>query len=430
MKNSIKFLFISLMLMLLCSCTETKDPLLPGKRVNVLHYDLLENEKQTKVKINIPAQSNLDVWKISDVGQFTGLPANYMLDKDIKKQTSFHPNNFSPSIPQDSSIIIIDNIIYSYSDTILSAYNIDTKKSIWSASPVNKNERTDVLGGGIAYHNNVIYLSSGARDFIAFDATTGYELWRTRMPNVVRNIALIYNDQIYVTSIDNKLSCYSLEGNLLWRYNAAIYSIISSRIYISSLVYQDKLITITTAGDLVILSRFGGEEMTEVNLSTEAIIGDGSIAKGAIASPLLDNQYLYILTGENEFLKLDLLNSIIVWRQYLSSAKSFWVAGNTSYLLTEDSQLLAVENEQGKPIWIENLSVHFKENKDRIFYGPIMAGDNLIITADNGEFILVSPDDGKLISRHKNGFSVNRMPIIVNKKLYFISSSGKVAVWE
>jgi|GEM_PF-6895272 len=431
MKILTKLLLLSLASIFLFSCAETKDPPLPGKRVNVLHYDVLENIDKSSAKINIPAQKNLNMWKTSDVGQFTGLPSNYSLNDSIKKKTSFRPSNFSPSIEQDSAVLIIEDTLYSYCNGVISAFKISAEKNLWKASPVDKDEKGDILGGGLAYHNNVIYLSTGARDFIAFDAETGSEIWRTQMPNVVRNIALVYNNQIYITSIDNKLSCYNLNGDLLWRHNATIYSLISSRIYTPSVVYKDKLVTITTAGDLIILSRHGGEEINEVNLSTESIIGDGSIAKGAIVSPVLDSHFLYTLTGENELLKIDLLNSRIVWRQSFSGAKSFWVSGNTTYLLTDNNNLLALENEKGKIVWLEDMPHHyFKESTSRILYGPIMAGNNLVVTADNGEFLLLSPYDGSLISRHKNDFSVTRMPIIVDKKIYFIGVGGKVAVWE
>ena len=99
-------------------------------------------------------------------------------------------------------------------------------------------------------------------------------------------------------------------------------------------------------------------------------------------------------------------------------------------MLTENNQLLAMENEQGKLVWITDLAQYFKQNKLLSFYGPLMAGNNLVITANNGEFLLLSPNDGKLISRHKNDFSINRMPICLDKKLYFISNSGKISIWE
>jgi len=425
---ALRFLALILLSGLLFSC-EHKDPPLKGKRINVLHYDLIESEAPIKVKVKLPPQMNVMNWHISDEGQFTGLPANISLASAFKKTKEFNQSNFSSS-PLDAAEVIVSDVLYTYSNTVLSAVSITTGKKLWTIYPVAKKEKADVLGGSIAYASGVIYLSSGGRDFIAINAKDGSELWRSRLPNVVNNIALVHKNKIYVTSTDNKISAFSLDGKLLWRHNAAIYSLVSSRLYIPSIAYQDKLIAITSAGDLIILNSHDGAELTGVTLATEAIIGDGSLAKGPIASPYLDQDQLYVLTGESELIKIDLANSGISWRQIIPGAKSFWVAGNITYLLTDNSQLIALENSQGKMVWISDLAQYYKEDKAPEFYGPILAGDQLIITAGSGEFFLMSPETGKLLSRNINNASYKRMPIITNKKLYFIGSNGKVSIWE
>ncbi len=423
--NLIIFLAISS----LVACTDKKDPPLLGTRLNVLHYDLLKEEKPIKVNVNLPPQISLSVWPASDTTQFTGVPANIQLAKNLKFTQEFNPKSFNPT-SLDSASLIAEDIFYSYSKTVLSAYQISTKKELWSVKAVASNEIGDVINGSIAYHQGVIYLASGGRDFVAFNAGSGKELWRFRSPNIVRYIATITNKQIYISSIDNALSCLTLDGKLLWRYGAAIYSLTNDHLYMPNLEYADKVITVTTAGDLVALNRNDGEELTQVNLATTSIIGDGSLAKGPISSPILNGHDLYVLTGENDLIKINLENPEILWSQNFSGAKSYWVAGEITYLITDDNQLLAVENKQGKMIWVIDLPKNPLKKKLDTFYGPILAGDQLIVTAANGAFFLISPYDGKLIASYKNKFPTNQMPIIVNDKVYFISNKGNIAVWQ
>ena len=436
MKFSVKlFIQILLIISLLSSCADgelfgKKTPPLPGTRVNVLHYDLMKNENPNESKnISIPAQTVLSAWVCSDIGQFTELAENISLGNNLKLVNNFHPKNFNPS-SLDSAILIVDNILYSYTKSTLAAYDLTKNRNLWSKEAVEGKERNDVLGGSMTYANGVIYLSSGSRDLIAFEADSGKELWRFKAPNVVRHIALINENKIYVNSTDNTLSCLSLDGKLLWRYDGAIYSLITSRFYSPNIVYQDKLITITTAGDLVVLNKHDGQEITQVNLATTSIIGDGSLAKGPIASPELINNHLYILTGENDFIKIDLENPQILWRQNFPSAKAFWVADSTAYLLSDNNQLLAVDNSNGKTIWAIDLPRKQKAKELVQFYGPVLAGDMLILTSYNGEFFTFSPKDGKLISSYKNNFSTNQMPFIVNDKAYFIGTNGSISVWQ
>lgn len=418
-----------LFILLLTACEKAAPPL-PGKRVNVLHYDFFEENKEAAANIKLPTQMNAMNWDHSDRGQFTGLPGNISLVKNIKKERNISPRKFSPTSAMDSAVIIISNILYSYTNTILSAYDISAGKVLWSVSPLNKREKSDVLGGSITYHNNVIYLSSGSRDFIAVNSENGKELWRIKLPNIVNSIPLVHNNKIYVTSADNKVSCISVEGKLLWKYNAAIYSLASNRFYAPSVAYADQIITVTTAGDLIILNSFDGSVTTEVSLATESIIGDGSLARGPIASLYLDKDNLYLLTGESEFIKLDLAHMAISWRQMIPGSKSFWVAGDASYILTDNDQLIALENSLGKMIWVKDLSQYNEKNKFADFYGPILAGGQLIISASNGKFFLFDPHNGKLILQQDSGVNSSRMPIIVNKTLYFIDKSGKLSIWK
>ena len=421
---------IILVLMLsLSACADKKEPPLVGNRLNVLHYDLLKEDKQTKVEIKLPKQLHLSSWPASEVSQFADIAPNISLAKEIKFVNQFHPKNFNASA-QDASALIVNDVLYTYSKTILSANHLLTKKMLWSVKAVQIKNIQNVFNGSLLYHQGVIYLSSGERDFLAFDATSGKELWRFNAPNVVRHIASIKNNQIYVSSIDNTVSCLGMDGKLLWRYDAPSYSLANSHPYMPNLVYEDKVITITTAGDLVILNRHDGTELTQVNLATTAIIGDGNLIKGPISSPILDGDFLYVLTGEGDLIKLDLASPEISWRQNFPGVLSYWVAGNVSYLLMSDHQLLAVENNQGKIIWAVDLPKSSKDKKLDIIYGPMLVGDQLLVASTNGEFFLLSPYDGKLISRHKNTFSINSMPMAVNDRLYFISNNGVLAIWQ
>lgn len=434
MKILLQLLKLSLILFLVSSCAEgeffgPKKTPLAGKRLNVLHYDLLQDNKiTTKEAINILAQRNLSSWDISDIGQFTGLPENISLASELKLETSFTLDGFSKS--SGSSMIIINNIIYTYSRNILSAYDTAENKNIWSVKSINSKEKDDIISGSLAYDSGVIYLTSGARDLVAYNASDGKELWRFQAPNVIRHIALIYNDKIYFSGTDNTLSCLDLNGNLIWRYDAAIYSLTTNRIYIPNIVYEDKVINITTAGDLVVLNRYDGAEITQVNLATTAIIGDGSLAKGPLVSPILNGSHLYILTGESDFIKIDLANPQILWRHNFPEAKSYWVTDKVTYMITRNNQLLAMDNKAGEIIWVEELNNNSNNKDSSEFYGPILAGNQLVITSRDGDLLMISPYDGKEITRYKNNSPTHQMPIIVNEKVYLIGNRGLISVWQ
>lgn len=417
-------LLILLSSFFLASCSEKKLPPLPGKRMNVLHYDLMRDANAQKVKVEIPLQNNVDSWKASDVDQFVGLPFNFSLSEELKLSNTI-------SIPsKDPAVIIVGDVLYSYSKATLNAYDTANNKKLWSIPIIKGAEKNDILGGGMIYDAGVIYLSSGARDLVALDAKTGNELWRYKAHNVLRSIATVQGNSIYIVSIDNIILCISKEGKLVWRYDAPIYTLLNNHIYLSNLIYQDKMITVTTAGDLIALSKIDGEELTQVNLATASIIGDGSLTKGPISSPFLDRQFLYVATGEEDLIKIDLDTPQISWRQNFPGINSLWISDKFAFLIISNNQLVAIDTESGALVWSVDLPKEEKKKKNKYFYGPIMAGNQLIVASNNGEFFTFSPYDGKLKASYKNKFALNRMPIIANSKLYFIGTNGEVAIWQ
>lgn len=433
MKLVFKFFNCFLLLTILSSCAEgeffgPKKPPLKGERLNVLHYDLLKDRELIKEKITLPMQVDIPSWNFSDIGQFTGLPSHLSLPDDLTKKSYFNLLNFNKS--SGSALLIVGDIIFTYSGNTLTSYNSTTKRIIWSVKTVLTKEKNDILSGSMTYDNNIIYLASGVNDLIAYNASNGKELWRYKAPNVTRHISLVHKDKLYFSSTDNNISCLDLNGKLLWRYEAPIYSLATNRLYIPSIVYNDKIINITTAGDLLVLNRYDGSELTQVNLATSSIIGDGSLAKGPLASPVLNGDYLYILTGESEFIKIDLAAPQIAWRKNFPNVKSFWVADRITYMLTKDNQLFAIDNHEGKMLWIETLTTGKNKKISTEFYGPILAGNKLILTSRIGEIILISPFNGKEIKRYNTYYSTHQMPIIANNKLYFIGVNGNISVWH
>ena len=429
MKHIYKILLLILILPIFNSCTEKKLPPIPGVRINVLHYDLQKEESKIKAPIHIPTTTNLLEWESSDSNQYNGLPYNISLPEKLSLRRKFSPSKFKPS-GGDSAIMIANDILYSYAKSTLSAYKLSSNETIWSSVTIHGSEKNDVLSGSMVYNQGKIFLSSGARDFIVFDALTGKELWRYKAHNVVRQIPTIKNGKIYITTIDNTLSCLDMDGAILWRYDAPVYSLTSNRLYAPTIFYEGKVVTSTTAGDLIILNNMDGEELTQVNLATSSIIGDGSLEKGPIMSPLLDGSNLYLLTGESDLIKIDLNTPEILWRQTFPGAKSLWLTQDTTYIITGTNQLLALTNTTGKLVWAIDLPKDPKNKKLQKFHGPIMANNKLIVTANTGEFFTFSPQDGSLISSYQNNFRINQMPIIIDNKMYFVGIKGEISIWQ
>ncbi len=419
--------FLLMILSLLSSCSEKKQPPLKGERLNVLHFDVLKDRKSLDRKVEIPLSLLNNNWQSSDDGQINHVSDNLQLAKNLKLLKNNSLSKFSPKA-QDSAVVIIDDIIYTYSKGILAANSLEKNKLLWSVEAIKSGKKNDILNGSMIYEAGIIYLTTGTKDFVAYSVKEGKELWRYTAPNVVRYIPYIYKNMIFINTIDNIIYCLSSDGKLLWKHDAPSYSIASDNVYSPNLIFNNQVFTLTTAGDLVILNKIDGEELIEVNLANSSIIGDGSLAKGPLNSPHLEDQFLYVLTGESELIKVDLSIPGIAWRQNLPGAISTWVTKQTTFILMDNNQLLALDNKDARIIWSIDLP---KKDSKKIenFYGPILAGDNLYLTTAKGDLFSFSAFDGKLANQYKT-VETNVAPIVVNGKLYVIGKNGKIGIWQ
>ena len=52
---------------------------------------------------------------------------------------------------------------------------------MWEYDPRVPDDDDEAFGGGIAYENGILYVSTGFADVVSLDAQTGKERWRKRM---------------------------------------------------------------------------------------------------------------------------------------------------------------------------------------------------------------------------------------------------------
>jgi outer membrane protein assembly factor BamB len=424
--TNFKSFFCIFAIIFLASCSEKKAPPLTGERVNVLHFDSLQDKKAAGKKVVLPAQATNNFWPASD-SQVNFLPENSYLAANLNLKSKLSLKKFYPNM-QDSSVIIVGDMVYTYSKGTLSANDTAKNQLSWSVQLVNSKDRSDILSGSIIYNDNLIFVATGTKDMVVVDAQNGKEKWRYTASNVVRYIPLINNSRIYLTTIDNIISCLSLDGNLLWRHDAAPFAIALDSVYAPTIIHDNKVFLATTAGDLVIIDNSNGEELLQVNLANISVIGDGSLAKGPISSPYLERNFLYILTGESELLKIDLQLPGVAWRQTFPGAVSTWITKDATYLLMDNNQLLALDNNDAKIIWVKDLPKRNNKKSDE-FFGPVLAGDNLYLTSAYGGLFAFNPTDGSFIKKYDASPS-KLAPLVVNNKMFVVSKNGKLEIWQ
>lgn len=206
--------------------------------------------------------------------------------------------------------------------------------------------------------------------------------------------------------------------------------------FITPLIRNNMIYLIDIKGKIVAYDKHNKKIIWKQNLDKS--VNTYNILKGGI------NFYedkLYITFGSNTIFSLDPKNGNILWQKKLDSLlRSMpYIYNNKLYLLTLNNKLYCLSPKDGQIIWqksfLDNLSSQFG-NSGLNNRGVIMAYGN-----SSGEIIILDSNKGEVIWKenigsinlgveHFNFYDVDSMPIIFDKKLYAVSSNGRIAAFE
>lgn len=287
-------------------------------------------------------------------------------------------------------------------------------------------------------------------------------LWQKELKKTVSTSLLIEGDRIYCSAINGDVSCYDLQGNLIWmdRLEKAIFSrpAISNRI----------LAVATIEGDLITINSESGEiiQILGINepLTSQLVMVDveyyGEIVKAIIVGTSSGKVYCYELKNleliwENnsaglmiETMPLIIQDKIILgsWDNYLycfslstgsliwkwTENKNFYYSpaacwavsdGKNVFVSTPDKNVSAVDLLLGTTSWRKKdfnswESIGISHDKKKIYVKSVL-----------DKFYIASASDGKLIKEINVGFGLDTMPIQIadwNQNIIFSSKNGMV----
>ncbi len=285
-------------------------------------------------------------------------------------------------------------------------------------------------------------------------------LWQKDQKESFSTSLLVKDDKIFSTSINGDVSCYDLQGNLIWQNN------LGRTIFCRPALTKNILAVAAIEGDLFTINSENGEIIQAIglneSLTSQLTITDaedmGEMVKAVIVGTSNGKVYCYELKNlqliwENssasmmiETLPLIVQDKIIYgsWDNYLyciskntgsliwkwTENKNFYYSpaacwpvsdGKNVFVSTPDKFVSAVDLNLGTTVWRKKdfnswESIGISQDKKKIFVKSIL-----------NKFFITSAKDGKLMKEIKVGYSLDTMPnqlIDWNENIVFGSKNG------
>lgn len=325
-------------------------------------------------------------------------------------------------------------------NAVLRAFDARTGAALWTA-PVAKGDENKParFGGGASFDSGRIYATDGLGDLVAFDANSGAEIWRTK-PGTdtgasLRGAPTVDGEQLYVLSQDNQLYAVSTaDGSVKWTSSGSLES---QGVFgvAAPAAARGTVVAGFSSGELNAYRYENGRPLWQDALSRTSITTSVSSLADIDADPVIYDNKVYALGQGGRMVAVDLSTGQRLWEQNFAGISTPWVSGEWVFVVTDESKLYCLQRATGKVRWVSQLRAFKVEKKKKkkgplTWYGPVLAGNQLVLTNSLGDIAFVSPTDGS-VSRtidNKAGFTLG--PIVAASTMYTIDEKGRLTAWR
>ena len=389
-----------------------------SEKIYLKEVPLTENISLSKPKKNLS-------WKMSSLNHQNFLGNIYLSGIDnifLKKKIG--KDKFSESRVITSLLVFKNNIILS--DDTGTIFNIyQSGKINWKKNIYKKLYKKIYKNLVFSIYKNNIYIADNIGFIYVISLDTGKLLWIKNYNIPLRSNIKIFNNKIYLIDQDNRILCLNIkDGTKIWDI-LSISSFIKSQNLLSLAVSKKgNLVAITSSSDLYkvegnsgnfswVANTFGSmlADATDFFKSSQVVITDDEVIISAGPSIFSYNLNIGSITWENE----------------LSSIGTPIIDGKNIFFVTENGYFVIMNRDTGKIISSTNILKILKKKKQKTkITGFIMGSSKVYSVTLNGYLIVSSAISGKVENFKKIGNPIISAPIISNGKLYILTKNSRI----
>lgn len=306
----------------------------------------------------------------------------------------------------------------------------------WSTQIVPPSEREgSATGGGLAWADGVLYVSSGFGRLTALEARTGRVIWQQRLDATGSGMPTIYDGLIYlVAGDDTGWAIRAKDGRVMWRITAtpSIANVLGAP---APAVAGKFAVFGFGSGDVVGVFRRGGIRRWTGTVAGQRIGHAVSRIGDVTGSPVIVGNRVYAANQSGRTAAFDLDSGDRLWTLREGAVDPLWPAGDSLFAISDRNQLLRIDAAEGKVIWSVDLPGFVKDKpkkRGRIYahYGPILAGGRVIVASDDGLLRFFAPEDGKLTGTVEVPGGATTAPVVANETLYVVTRKGQLVAFR
>jgi outer membrane protein assembly factor BamB len=346
------------------------------------------------------------------------------------EKSTHHEFVMAPPVMAAGKVFVMD------ARASVSAHDARTGAQVWRTNlePKSKRER-DAFGGGIAYVDGKLYVTSGYRLVAALDANSGHVAWLTRTAAPMHDAPTVADGRVYAIDVNDELLTFNAEsGTPDWTYQALTEP---ARVMAASspAVSNGTLVASFASGELVALRSDNGTELWNLPLSHTTRSSALSEIRDIAGRPVIYKGDVFAISHADVMADTDLRTGEPKWTLPLSGITTPWPAGDVVFAVSQTGQVIAASRESGQLYWLTDLNAAQAPKKKggkpskpsrEVWSSPILANNRLITVSDKGYAVAINAKTGQVEQRLKLGDDTLIGPIAAGGMIYVVSQKAEL----
>ena len=288
---------------------------------------------------------------------------------------------------------------------------------------------TKGAGGGIAFDDGKLFVSTGFGDVVAMTSNGRKVLWKTNLGVPIINAPVASGGRVFVSTQDNHFFALAqTDGRKLWDHQGISESagILEST---SAAVAGEFVLAPYTSGELFALRVQNGRPAWNDMLTSPGNTTALSELDDIAGRPVVDRDMVFAISHSGLMAAITLNTGDRAWSRDIGGIQTPWVAGDFIYVISTDQQLLCLTRKEGRVKWMHQLPRWGDEHEKSdpiVWAGPVLVSDRLIVVSSQGYAESISPYTGKLLGRMQIPAAANIAPVVANDTLYLWTNDAQL----
>lgn len=424
----------SALALVLSACTEP-EVILPGKRESIRPETDVAQVNQA-LAISLPKQTINTSWP-----QSHGNP----------QHRTAHPSlSAAPQLVWSTSIGSGDGRRQRITARPLVAagriYTLDSAAKVSALSPQGqilwqrdlipaRDDEGQATGGGMAFDNGMLFISSGFGVLTALDAASGEQVWRQELDATGSGEPVVQDGLVYlVAGDDTGWAVNAKDGRIAWQVEgtASPSNVLGAP---APVLTSDLAVFAFGSGDLVATFKRGGLRRWSASVSGQRNGSTLARISDVTGSPVVAGNYAYVGNHSGRTVALDIRNGERLWTAQEGAIGPVWPAGDSLFQISDRNELLRLNAKTGETIWAIDLPGYLKDKPRKrsavvAHYGPILAGGQLVVASNDGKLRFFDPTDGSLNRSSDIPSGATAGPVVAGNTLFVVSSKGNLLAFR